>query len=147
MRRVSGFTLLELTVVLAVLAVAASMVLPRLGDLGRLRIEAAARRLAESVTLARDRAILGGRPARLVLDVDRGRWTAGDRERGTLPAGVRFRAVSAGDAPAVRAGVVALDLDPAGDPLAARFDLTDGRGHAASVVVPPAGGRARVVGR
>jgi hypothetical protein len=40
--------------------------------------------------------------------------------------------------------VVALDFDPAGDPLPARLDLADDRGHAASVVVPPAGGRAVV---
>jgi hypothetical protein len=36
-------------------------------------------------------------------------------------------------------GRVALDFDPAGDPLPVRIELSDGRGRAARVVVPPIG--------
>src|SRR5439155_618395 len=72
-----GFTLLELVVTLAVIALGATLVLPRLGDARGLALAAAARRLADTVAYGRDRAILGGRPMRLVLDLDRGRWELG----------------------------------------------------------------------
>ena len=134
---------------LAVIVLAAGFVLPRFGDLGTLAVDAAARRLAEAITLARERAILGGRPMRLVLDLDAGRWalaSAGrEEEPATLPPRVRLRGVTTDGATPVAAGLVTLDLDPAGDALAARVDLADDRGHAASVVVPPAGAPALVV--
>src|SRR5215472_16705835 len=73
-----GFTLLEMLVVLVVVALAAGMLLPRLGDVGAARVDREAQRLAEAVTLLRERAILGGAPAALVVDMANGRWTAGD---------------------------------------------------------------------
>jgi len=122
--------------VLIVIALAAAIALPRLGDVGATPVELAARRLAEAATLLRERAILGGAPAALEVDAVRGRWTAGDVESAALPPGVRFAGV---------AGVVRLDLDPAGDGPGGRFALVDERGHAATVIVPAGGGRARLV--
>lgn len=123
-----GFTLLEVTVGLAIVAIAAGLVLPRLADLGALRVTSAARRLAGDLTIARDRAILGGRPVRLVVDVERGTWRSEPAlVRGALPAGVRFGRL--GDADAIV-------LSPGGDTPPARIDLRDDRGHAARVVVP-----------
>ena len=55
---------------LAVIALGATLVLPRLGDARGLALAAAARRLADTVAYGRDRAILGGRPMRLVLDLE-----------------------------------------------------------------------------
>src|SRR5439155_76682 len=151
-----GFTLLELVGTLAVIALAAGLVLPRLGDARGLALGAAARRLADTLAYARDRAILGGRPMRLVLDLDRGRWELGTPARdpaavipdvsplgrGTvLPAGVRLAAVTAGGTPAATRGIAALDLEPDGDALPARIDLADASGRRASVGVPPAGAR------
>ena len=121
--------------VLIVIAVAAGIALPRLRDVGGAPVELAARRLAEATTLLRERAILGGAPAVLEIDAARGRWTAGDVESAALPAGVRFAGV---------AGVVRLDLDPAGDGPGGRFELMDERGNGATVVIPAGGGRARV---
>jgi Tfp pilus assembly protein FimT len=136
-------------VVLAVLAMAASLMLPRLPDLGALRVEAAARRLADAITLGRDRAILGARPLRLVLDLDGGRWTLGapgaGAEATTLPSEVHLRAVTVGASPAAVSGTVSLTFDPAGDPLPARIDLADERGHRATVVALPGAVRAVVV--
>jgi len=143
----AGFTLLELSVVLAIVALAATILMPTLRDAGALRVDAAARRLAETLGVVRDGAILGGSPASVVLDLDRGRWTAGAEESATLPPGVHFRAVARSDAPAVFAGVVTLDLDPAGDARAMRIELADDRARSAAVVVPAAGGRVAVVGR
>ena len=138
-----GFTLLEVTVVLLVLVLAAAIALPHLHAPAR-RLDEAARRLAETATLARERAILGGTPATLAVDFARARWTAADVSV-ALPAGVRFRDVVGPDGVAAWSGVVRLELDPAGDPLPARVDLADDRGGAASVVLPPGDGRAMVV--
>ena len=156
-----GFTLLELVVTLAVIGLAATLVLPKLGDARGLALAAATRRLADTLAYARDRAILGGRPMRLVLDLDRGRWELGAPARdpativpdaspagrgAVLPAGVRLAAVTAGGTPSATRGLAALDLEPDGDALPARIDLADGSGRRASVVVPPAGGRPVVQG-
>jgi hypothetical protein len=123
-------------VVLVVIALAAGIALPRLRDLGAAPVELAARRLAEATSLLRERAILGGTPAALEIDAARGRWTAGDVESATLPAGVRFAGI---------AGVLRLGLDPAGDGPGGRFELMDERGHGATVVIPAGGGRATVL--
>jgi len=153
-------TLLELVVTLAVVALAASLLLPRLGDARGWALDGAVRRLGDGVAWARERAILGGRPLRVAVDVDRGTWAIGAPARDAtgvvpdpspvarptaLPAGVRVRAVVASGAPVVR-GVAALDLDPAGDPLPARIELGDAHGRIARVVVPAGGGRPVVEG-
>ncbi len=151
-----GFTLLEVMVALGVIALAAAIVLPRLGDGGATAVEVAARRIADAANYGRERAILGGTPMRLVVDLDGGRWEVGRPAReatrverdasrpDALPAGVRVRAVARGETDVARGGVAVLDFDPAGDALPARLDLADGRGHAARVLLPPAGARAVV---
>jgi prepilin-type N-terminal cleavage/methylation domain-containing protein len=60
----TAFTLLEVVVVLAVLALAVGLVLPRFGDVGALSVDAAAGELAATINLTRERAILGARPLR-----------------------------------------------------------------------------------
>jgi prepilin-type N-terminal cleavage/methylation domain-containing protein len=139
-----GFTLLEMAVVLAVVGVGASLLLPRLGDLRALEVEAAAQRLADDLTLAREQAILGGASRQARLDLDRGTWTIGAGETTQLPAALRLRTVEI-DGHVIVAGRVTLELDPVGDPLPARIELADARGHGAGVVLPPVMGPARVV--
>jgi len=139
-----GFTLLEVVVVLAIVALAAGIVLPRLGDLRARRLEDAARRLADAATLARERAILGGTPTVLVVDLDRGRWRAEDAASVPLPSGVRFRDVVTPDGARTWRGVLDLGFDAAGD-TSARVDLADADGRVTSVVLPAGGGRATVV--
>src|SRR5262245_5224357 len=89
---VCGFTLPELVVALGIVALATAIVVPRLVSVRGIAVDVAARRLADALTLARDRAILGGRPVRLVIDLDGGRWTAPE-DAALLPAGVRLRSV------------------------------------------------------
>ena len=73
-----AFTLLEVLVALAVVVLAAGLLLPRLADLAAIETDAAARRLAGTLTLARERAVLGGR----TLDEERGiQWFAPRRPR------------------------------------------------------------------
>jgi prepilin-type N-terminal cleavage/methylation domain-containing protein len=150
-----GFTLLELAATLAVIALTATLVLPR-GDLGVPVVEASARRLADALVYARERAILDGRPMRVVLDLDRGGWRLGRPARDpagvepdpstlgrpeSLPARVTVRGVTVGGGARAAAGRVPIDLDPAGDALPVRVDLADARGAVAHVVLPA--GRAR----
>ena len=159
MRR-RGFTLLEITVVLAIVALAARILLPRLADTDRVALDGAARRLVDGVAFGRERAILGGTPMRLVLDLDAGRWRVGRPGRAaaevrddagpgggpvTLPERVRVARATVGDGSALRAGVAVLDFAPEGDGLPARVELADGRGRTRSVVVPAGGGRAVVL--
>ena len=154
-----AFTLLEVVVTLAVLGLAAGLLLPRLGGRDEYGLDVAARRLADGVSAARDRAILSGRPMRLVVDLDAGRWVAGRPAREgaaivpagppldrpvALPAGVRVASVATGGAPAVRAGRAVVDLGPAGDALPTRIELASARG-VATVLLPPASARAAVV--
>ena len=141
---ITGFTLLELVVTLGIITLVAGIVVPRLAFWRGFAVEVAARRLADALTLARDRAILGGRPVRLVIDVDGGQWTAPE-DAAMLPAGVRLRGVSTAGGPAVREGAVTLELEPNGDALPTRVDFAGDDGSVISVVLPPGGARATVV--
>ena len=150
-------TLLELVVTLAVLALAGTLVLPRLVDRDGLALGAAAARLRDALGFGRERAILGGSRWQLVVDVDAGRWALGrptadgglESPAGplaapvTLPPSVRVRGVQAGGAE-VRGGTAVVALSPEGDALPVRIELADDRGHVASVVLPPAVARAEV---
>jgi hypothetical protein len=133
-------------VVLAVVGVGATLLLPRLGDLGRLELERAAQHLADDLTLARQQAILGGTPGRVRLDLDRGQWTVAGARRDVvrLPHGVRVHMVAAGDE-VIGGGAATVVLDPAGDPLPARIELADSQGRRASVLLPPVFAPARVI--
>jgi general secretion pathway protein H len=139
-----GFTLLELTVVMAILALAAGILAPRLTDLGPLTLDAAARRLADDLTLARDRAVLRGQPAHVRLDLDLGRWSDDDAWT-ALPAGIRFHSVGANGQPPVGGGSVVIAFDPASDGFPTRVDLADASGHVATVLLPAGATRARIV--
>ena len=66
-----GFTLVELLVVLLILAVAASLSVPRLGSaLDRIATDAAARDVTTALATARAAAVLQGTRARLRISVD-----------------------------------------------------------------------------
>src|SRR5262245_27991781 len=78
-----AFTLLEVTVVLAVVALAAGLLLPRLVDVDGVRVDAAARRLVDGIAFGRERAIRGGTTLRRVVGREARRWGAGTGWRGT----------------------------------------------------------------
>ncbi len=152
MSRRRAFTLLEVTVALAVVVLAARLLLPRLADLDAVALDTAARQLADAIAFGRERAVLGGAPMRLVLAADGGGAAVGrptptgvgsDRRTITLPARARVHAVTIGDLPARTP--VAIDFAPEGDALPVHLELRDARGRAARVLVPPGSGRARVV--
>jgi general secretion pathway protein H len=140
-----AFTLLELIVVVALVGLAAGIVVARLPDVRGLDLDASARRLADTLTLARDRAVLRAAPAHVALDLAGGAWTTDARaERVALPAAVRLRSVTANGDPAVRHGTAVIRFDPAGDALPAQVELADEHGRVARVVLPAAAPRAEV---
>ena len=140
-----GFTLLEMALVLAVVGLAAGILVPRLGDVAAFELDATAHRLADTLTLARERAALRATPAHVALDLGAGSWSTDETSaRTTLPARVRLHSVTANGGPAVYAGTAVIRFDPAGDALPARVELARDGGGAVSVVLPP-GRRAVVV--
>jgi prepilin-type N-terminal cleavage/methylation domain-containing protein len=70
-----GFTLLELALALAIVAILLGIAIPRLPSLGRTDLEASADRLAATMTYLADEASLRGRIYRLTLDLDAEGWT------------------------------------------------------------------------
>lgn len=72
--RAQGFTLLEVTLVLLILAIAIGVVVPRLRDTDRARLESHVRKLAVMVRYLRHEAILNGRTYRLNYSIDEGSY-------------------------------------------------------------------------
>jgi general secretion pathway protein H len=66
----SGFTLLELTVVLFIVGLLIATVIPHLGNVGGARLDATAKRLAAVVRYLAGEAALQNRPYRLNYDLD-----------------------------------------------------------------------------
>jgi prepilin-type N-terminal cleavage/methylation domain-containing protein len=96
-----GFTLLELTLVLTILAVVMALTLPRLRDPGRAELMAQSHRLVLTFRLLRSEAVLNGAAYRLNYDLDQQRYwvTPGEqvtdlasfaREIGSLARGTKF---------------------------------------------------------
>jgi len=123
-----AFTLVELVVVMAIVLLTVGLVLPRVPDTGALRLDAEARRLADDLAAARERAILSGRATSVGLD--------------DLGDGVRVVAVSLGGEPVPTTRP--LRLEPTADARTRRIQLADRDGREV-VVRLPAGLGAAVV--
>jgi prepilin-type N-terminal cleavage/methylation domain-containing protein len=103
-RRDRGFTLIELVVVLAVVAVATALVLPSVGrGTQALQLRAETKRIAALMREARLQAVSQHRAARVTLDPTRNTvaLTVGESERPQrtleLPAGLRVSVVVGGE--------------------------------------------------
>lgn len=70
LRAAFGFTLLEVTVTLAILALAAAVIVPALAGVSRAELRSAAGKLAGTVKATYDSAALGGRSYRLAFDFE-----------------------------------------------------------------------------
>jgi prepilin-type N-terminal cleavage/methylation domain-containing protein len=86
----AGFTLLELTLVLVILAIMLTVIVPRLRNTDRARLESQVRKLAVMARFLRHEAILNGRTYRLNYSVDEASyWVTsadGDDDSGTFVA-------------------------------------------------------------
>jgi Tfp pilus assembly protein FimT len=70
----AGFTLLELTLVLIIMAAVFALVIPRLRDPGRTELEAQSHHLVLAFRLLRSEAVLNGAAYRLNYDLDQQRY-------------------------------------------------------------------------
>lgn len=93
----AGFTLLELMVVLAVLALLAGVGMPMLRRPAGADAATAARDVAGALARTRAEALRQGRPASFALDAGQGRFRAADGSGGSLPAGLAVRMTGAAD--------------------------------------------------
>lgn len=89
-RRRAGFTLLELMATVAVMMVMLGLVVPGLGATRSAKLRSEARDLASRLELARQLAVMTGRPHRVLIDIDRSAyrvdWLASENEaRGEEP--------------------------------------------------------------
>lgn len=87
-RAAAGFTLVELLVVLAILAVAFAIVTPSVTRaIGAVGPSSVADDLAVALREARATAVVSASPIRFTLDATARRWKAGERE-GSWPSGI-----------------------------------------------------------
>src|SRR6266404_1481599 len=159
--RSAGFTLLELSIVLLILAIAASFVIPRLRSADSAALTSGAARLATTARYLYEEAAFRRRPMRLNLDLDKhAYWVTVLNDdpddpqfvpddslltRPTaLPASVAFVDVVLPALGVVREGLVFAQFFPEGyaDPLVVH--LTNARHEFATLALEPLTGRTRV---
>jgi prepilin-type N-terminal cleavage/methylation domain-containing protein len=157
----SGFTLIELSIVVLVLAVAASFVIPRLRETDSAALASSAARLATTARLLYEEAAFRQTPMRLNLDLDKqAYWVTVFRDDPETPefvpdATLLTRPVALPDAVAfadvvlpafgtVKEGVVFAQFFPEGwaDPLLVH--LMNRRSEYATMAIEPLTGRTRV---
>ncbi|MFA5516811.1 MAG: prepilin-type N-terminal cleavage/methylation domain-containing protein [Desulfuromonadales bacterium] len=123
----SGFTLIELAVVVALLALFSALVVPMLTGIGENGLDASARRLAGTVKYLYNESALSGRPYRLVFNLDESTFSAkrlevdgelvevdGTGRTQRLKDGVRFRDVTITGRGQFSSGEVIADIHPVG---------------------------------
>ncbi len=81
----SGFTMLELLLVIALLGLLGTAVVPKFSSLFRVSVQSSVRRFAALVRFAYDEAILTGRVHRIILNLDDQRWYIEAAQPGMLP--------------------------------------------------------------
>jgi len=70
----AGFTLIEIMAVMLLIALLATFLLPDFGILSRVKLRHEAETLGATLELARARAVMTGKPHRMVLDLDARRY-------------------------------------------------------------------------
>jgi general secretion pathway protein H len=155
-----GFTLLEVTVVVAIMGIIFALTLPGLGDgLRRWRLQAAVREFATLLKFTRNQAVAGRAPLELILDRRRNVYWL-DRpveggvptpeqamERGIrvyeLPTAIRFGGVSVGG---IDPGLdrIAILFFPRGNSTGGEIKIQDEKNRAYGISVDLLTGQARI---
>ena len=155
-----GFTLIELSIVLLIIAIVARVAIPRLRTIAGAELTASTRRLAGMMRYLYEESALRGIVLQLELDLDRQQYwvTRADDTSGlpiedtdilarrvTLPAEVRIADVFVPGIGKVAQGIVPARFYPEGFADRAVIHLVDDAGHAYTVEVDPVRGRGVVV--
>ena len=157
--RSSGFTLLELTIVVFFLAVISSFALPRFADISGVELGASTRRLSQTVRYLYEEAALRGTVYGLVFDLENqvvkvvridpesGEFVEDDAMLSkpmAMPEGVRMLAVILPSVGRIDQGVIPVYFYPEGFVDRAWIQIADQRDRAYTLVVDPLRGRAEV---
>ncbi len=157
--RSSGFTLLELLVVLVILSFAAALVAPRLPLARDMELKSSARRLAASIRYLEERAVSSKSPYRLRLDISAGsvritRPMPGGEElppcdellsREILGDGIAIADVTTARLGKLSEGKVIVDIGGAGLTAPLTIHLQNEGGQAFTVAALPGGGKVKVM--
>jgi len=153
----SGFTLLELGVVLTLLALFSLLTIPLFGGTRANKLAYSARCLNGTIKYLFNEAALTGREHRLICNLDRGTYSArildadgevvtlsGIGRETELAGDVRFRDLQLPDRGTVTTGEVTVRIHPAGWVEETSVHLEDGRGNALTLHVMPLTGTAEI---
>lgn len=126
-RRSRGFTLLELMVVLAIMALALAVVPMQMeGTVDRARLQAAARQMAQALRLVQNQAMAQRQSQRLLVDTQHGLWRVG-RHSHHLPRGISV-ALTAARSERVNAFVSGVRFYPDGTSTGGAIELRNKSG-------------------
>jgi len=155
-----GFTLIELSIVILIIAVVTRFAVPKLRSITGAELGASTRRIANVSRYLYEESALRGTVLTLYFDLDRQQyWVARPEEDGAeppedspdpisrrviLPDGVRVTDVVIPGAGKLSAGVVPSRFYPEGYADSSVIHLADGDGHAYTVRIDPVRGRGEV---
>ena len=154
-----GFTLIELSIVIFIIAIVARIAIPRLRSITGAELTAATHRLAHMTRYLYEEAALRGTVLELTFDLDRQEYWVGHAEEGTdfvvedtdvlarrvrLPPDVRIADVFVPGAGTFSQGMVSSRFYPEGYADRSVIHLTDDEGHAYTVRIDPVRGRGEV---
>ena len=125
--RASGFTLLEIILVMAIIALASVLAAAAMGGGFRgLQLTASAKQIAANLRYTRSQAIATGKPQRFVIDPRRHVWLAPKAHHGEIPAKLGIVFIGAREVQP-QAGVGAIQFFPDGAATGGRIQLTSGK--------------------
>lgn len=153
-----GFTLVEMLVVLFIISLFAAFTVPRLADIGELRLNSAARHLGRTITYLYAEAVSNRKVVRLYVEMDKGKYYSatinkkGEFEKtsfplftsGSLGAGLEVKSFVTVFSGAFSGNTAYLHLMPEGYAEKAVIVLGDDSGRLVSLIVDPLTGRVRV---
>lgn len=159
--RSSGFTLLELSLVLFIIGLLVTVLVPRLGGLNRARLETSAQRLAALVRYLNGEAAFRGHIYRIRYDLDQHRYAVQvltpSQETKTfvadesplslpvqLPASITFADIRVPSVGQVSSGYVFTHFYPQGYTDPTVIHLRDQQSQVMTVMIPPITGEATV---
>lgn len=153
-----GFTLTEVVVVMVIIGLFAAFTIPRLSDIGELKLNREAGHLARTITYLYSEAAAHHRVVRLYVDLDSGRYYAatqnnkGDFEKttfplfssGTISAGIEVKSFITLFSGSFGGKTAFLHFLPEGFAEKAVIVLGDQAGRQLTLVVDPLTGRVKV---